>query len=176
MRTVARRVMCAGIVLASIALDQLVKFWAKVDLMARPGGTIPIIENVFHLTYVENRGAAFGILQNQRWLFLVLTVAVVFGMGYVLLFRKKEPAVFPSVLLSLMMGGAIGNFIDRAMFGYVTDMFDARIIGFAVFNVADMCLVCSVIVLCIWMLCMEIREQRVKKDGVEHEAAEDHQQ
>ena len=72
----------AIVIILMVLLDQLVKYWALIKLSAI--GTIPLIDGVFHLTYVENRGAAFGILQDQRWLFLVMTPIILAVLAYVL--------------------------------------------------------------------------------------------
>ncbi len=121
------------------------------------------------MTYTQNRGAAFGIMQNQRWFFLIITAAVCAVVVYLLFIRKPVVARMPGVPVAFLLGGAIGNLIDRAVFGYVVDVFDARIISFAVFNVADSCLVCAVIVLVIWMI---YEEYRKKKAGAEKPHAE----
>ncbi|WNC12774.1 signal peptidase II [Brevibacillus brevis] len=127
-----------------IALDQ----WTKhlvLTYMER-GESIPLIANVFHLTSHRNMGAAFGILQNQRWLFIVITLAVVIGIIYSLIrIGKKQPRV--SFALSLVLGGAVGNFIDRATTGQVVDFLDFTLINFPIFNVADMAITIGVVLL-----------------------------
>jgi lipoprotein signal peptidase len=124
-----------------IALDQ----WTKhlvVNNMER-GDSIPLIADVFHLTSHRNMGAAFGILQNQRWLFIVITIAVVVGIVYSLIrLGKKQPRA--SLALSMVLGGAIGNFIDRATTGQVVDFLDFTLINFPIFNVADMAITIGV--------------------------------
>lgn len=127
-----------------IALDQ----WTKqlvVKHMER-GESIPLFADVFHLTSHRNMGAAFGILQNQRWLFIVITLAVVIGIVYSLIrIGKKQPRV--SLALSLVLGGAVGNFIDRASTGQVVDFLDFTLINFPIFNVADMAITIGVAIL-----------------------------
>ncbi|MGZ0049939.1 signal peptidase II [Brevibacillus gelatini] len=124
-----------------IGLDQ----WTKhlvVNNMER-GESIPLIADVFHLTSHRNMGAAFGILQNQRWLFIVITVVVVVGIVVSLIrLGKKQPRA--SLALSLVLGGAIGNFIDRATTGQVVDFLDFTLINFPIFNVADMAITIGV--------------------------------
>lgn len=117
-----------------LILDLLTKIWAQTRL--REIGTIPLIEDVFHLTYVENRGAAFGILQNQRIFFILIALAFAAVVVFVILKYKKRPAVL-DLGLSFMSAGALGNMIDRIWRGFVVDMFDFRLINFPVFNVAD---------------------------------------
>ncbi|GED70672.1 lipoprotein signal peptidase [Brevibacillus reuszeri] len=127
-----------------IALDQ----WTKhlvLKYMER-GESIPLIADVFHLTSHRNMGAAFGILQNQRWLFIVITIAVVVGIVFSLIrIGKKQPRA--SLALSLVLGGAIGNFIDRATTGQVVDFLDFTLINFPIFNVADMAITIGVALL-----------------------------
>lgn len=118
-----------------IALDQ----WTKKLVLNNMelGESIPLIADVFHLTSHRNMGAAFGILQNQRWLFIIITIAVVIGIVYSMIrIGKTQPRV--SLALSLVLGGAIGNFIDRVSTGQVVDFLDFTLINFPIFNVADM--------------------------------------
>ena len=100
-----------------------------------------IIEDVFHLSYVENRGAAFGILANQRYVFIVLTVVIIATLIW-WLHKKKPEGILMKLGATLVISGAVGNFIDRVFLGYVVDFLNFCLINFPVFNVAD-CLVCS---------------------------------
>lgn len=100
--------------------------------------TYPIIENVFHLTYVENRGAAFGILEDNRFMFISITILVSSVIIYYL--EKKDISIkIFNLGLNLVLAGAIGNLIDRILLGYVIDFFDFRI--WPVFNIADISIV-----------------------------------
>jgi signal peptidase II len=130
-------------------LDQVSKYYAKEYL--RPIGYFPIIQDVFHLTYVENRGAAFGMFQGQRWIFIVLTVAIAAAIAYSLV-KIPGKSIFLKTALSLVLGGAIGNLIDRIRFGYVVDMFDFTLINYPVFNIADSSLVIGSILLGYYLL------------------------
>lgn len=122
------------ILIAAIFLDQITK-WLAV-LFLKEIDTLPLIKNVLHLTYLENTGAAFGILKNNRWIFLVVSaVAIVALLFYLAKFRPKNKWLL--VGLSFIVGGGIGNMIDRLLLGYVIDFIDFRLINFAVFNVAD---------------------------------------
>ena len=107
-------------ILIIVVLDQLTKYWASTYL--KPKSTITVIKNVFSLTYVENRGAAFGILQNQRWLFITLTIIICIGIFYYLYTDDNMPSIL-RISLYFVLGGAIGNLIDRIKNGYVVDMF-----------------------------------------------------
>lgn len=123
-----------------IALDQISKYWAVNEL--RPVSTIPLIEDVFHLTYATNTGAAFSLLEGQIWFFLVITVLMI-GLILWLLCTGKVRGILAQLCLVSVAAGGIGNAIDRAVQGYVVDMFDFRLINFAVFNVADIFVTCG---------------------------------
>ncbi len=119
-----------------VILDQASKIMALKYLKNIDG--IPIVKNILHFTYVENRGAAFGILQNQKWIFIFITIAII---GFIIIYFKKD-RYYPKTMmigLSLIVGGAIGNLIDRIIYGYVVDFIDFRI--WPVFNIADSAIV-----------------------------------
>ena len=122
--------------LVMIVLDQVVKYWALTSLQAQH--TIPLIENVFHLTYVENRGAAFSLLAqfDSRWIFVALSVIITIVIFIVLRIDYIQTALGRWSLV-LVAAGALGNAIDRVIHGFVVDLFDFRLIHFPVFNVAD---------------------------------------
>lgn len=127
-------------VFAMIALDQLVKYWTIT--VVKPAISIPVIPNVFHFTYVENRGAAFSILQGRKLFFVIITAVVLLMILYVF---RKGLIVHATGKWALLMvaGGAIGNLIDRILRGFVVDVFDFCLIHFPVFNVADIFVVCG---------------------------------
>jgi len=125
-----------------VLLDQVTKYLAVKYLM--PIGSYPVIKNFFHLTYVENKGAAFGMLQNKTLFFIVITVIV----GAVLIYSMiKLPgnSVY-NYTLAMILGGAIGNLIDRVRLGYVVDFINFKFFP-AVFNVADSFIVIGAIIL-----------------------------
>lgn len=130
-----------GIALVVTLVDQLSKLAIQQHMALYQ--SIPVIPGFFHITYIINRGAAFGLLEDQQWLFLAMAL-ILFGLYFV--FRKKMPAV-PQVYLGtgLLLGGALGNALDRTISGQVTDFFDFRI--WPVFNVADMGIVLGVLLL-----------------------------
>ena len=138
-----------GILVAAllILLDQITKHLAVTHLKGK--SSFVIWEGIFELTYVENRGAAFGIFQNQRWLFLVLTIIIIIGLCYIVWHLPQERKFIPMEILAvLIFSGAIGNMIDRIVLGYVVDFFNFSFINFPVFNVAD----CYVTVSCVILL------------------------
>lgn len=113
--------------------------------------SIPVLGGLLRLTFVQNAGAAFGLLPGQRPIFLATTGLVLIAIaGY---WRKVHPREWPVVIgSSLIASGALGNLIDRALFGHVTDFFDIAAIDFPVFNVADMAIVGGVGIVIAWLL------------------------
>ncbi|MBM7614529.1 signal peptidase II [Alkaliphilus hydrothermalis] len=130
------------IIIVVLALDQLSKLWAVNRLQAL--GSVPVIENIFHLTYVENRGAAFGMLQNQQLFFIITTSIIIVG-ALVFMYKNKRMHLSLKIGLNLVVAGAIGNFIDRIRLGFVVDFFDFRV--WPVFNIADCAVVVGAIVI-----------------------------
>lgn len=140
-----------------IFLDQITKYLAVINLKGQD--SIVVIKNILDLTYLENRGAAFGILQDKIILFAILTIVV---LGAIIYFKIKidklvyKPIIsnkirkkylFLNAVLILLLTGAIGNFIDRLRMNYVVDFLRFKFIDFPVFNVADMLVVVSSVLL-----------------------------
>lgn len=122
-------VIIAGIII----FDQFIKN-IVVDKMS-VGETIPVLEDIFHITYIQNTGAAFSLWQ-QQWLVLVVMPAIVMIAGMVFIFLKRKTwNKFYLASIAMICGGGLGNLIDRIVQGYVVDMFDFRV--FPVFNIAD---------------------------------------
>lgn len=134
---------------AILLLDQFTKYLTVI--FVKPVASVPIIQDAIHLSYVENRGAAFSILQDQRWFFIVTTTILLFGILFILHQKKEMPRLYRFSLV-MIMGGALGNFYDRVVHGFVIDMIDFRIINYAIFNVADCFVVTGTILLCIYIL------------------------
>lgn len=137
-----------------IVADYITKLWAERVLTKI--SSIPLIENVFHLTYVENRGIAFGMFSGGRVVFIAVSLIV---MAVLLIIVFKTPKDTRTVWLkggaSLVIAGAIGNLIERLVKGYVVDFFDFRLINFPVFNVADIAVCVGVVMLLIHFLFAE---------------------
>lgn len=125
------------IILAGVLLDQLTKYFAVLYLKGQAAAVL--IPGVLELRYLENRGAAFGILQGGRTIFLIITPVVLLAAAYVL-FRMPDGGKYRilHVLLDCIIIGAIGNMIDRVRLDYVVDFIYIRLIDFPIFNVADM--------------------------------------
>ena len=129
----------AGIILIGILLDQISKWLVATTFALHE--SIPLIQDVLHLTYVHNKGAAFGMLADQRWVFLVISTLTILAVGAYLFLGHCE-GMLNGISLSMIVSGGIGNMIDRlSPEKYVVDFIDVRLINFAIFNVAD-CFVC----------------------------------
>lgn len=150
------------IMILGVILDQVSKLIVSDKLM--PVGTYPLIENILHFTYVENRGAAFGMLADHRWIFMLLSTAAIIVM-LVWLFIEKPKSLFVRLAVAFIVAGGVGNMIDRVRLGYVVDFIDCRFIDFYVFNVADsfVCIGCGMLL--VGVIYSEIVEQRKKKSG-----------
>ena len=143
------------IIILLIGIDQISKLLALNYL--KDIGSMPVIQNVFHLTYVENRGAAFGMFQNNQIIFIIVAlVASIYGLYYL---HTKKVNMVGKIGILLIISGAIGNLIDRVRLGFVVDYFDFRIIWEYVFNVADVFVVIGTVMLCIYILFFEGKEQ-----------------
>jgi len=128
---------------AVIALDQFIK--ALVIERIMPVSTLEIIKGFFYITYVENRGISFGLFKGNREIFIVLTLVISLIMCYYIFkFYKRHISV--TICLAFILGGAIGNVIDRIRFGYVVDFIHFTIFP-PVFNLADSAIVCGAMAL-----------------------------
>ena len=136
-----------------LILDQLLKFWVtkNIPLDAIGAECVELIPGVVHLTNVHNYGAAFNIMQNARWLLLGVTVVFVIGV-IVVITQEIIRGRFGQWAAVLVMAGAIGNGLDRALYGYVVDMFELEFMNFAVFNIADIFITVSGILLCLYII------------------------
>lgn len=156
--------------IAIVGLDQITKYFAVVHLTNVR--THPLIEDVFHLTYVENPGAGFGIFADYTWLLSALSAVVALVlMGYVLV--KKPKNAWLMTALTFLCGGAIGNLIDRVRLGYVVDFLDFTLIDFPVFNVADCFVTVGAVLLAVYIVFFyEDKETGKKSESVLTEIAE----
>lgn len=134
------------IIAAVIIIDQITKYIVVNNFFL--GESIPVIPNIFHWTYILNEGAAFGMLEGSRWLFVVVALAVSLGIWY---FRKEisQEPLMVRMGAALFAGGAIGNLIDRTLHGAVIDFFDFRI--WPIFNVADIA-ICIGVGMILWKI------------------------
>lgn len=140
----------SGVILL-LLLDQFTKYLASVHL--KGGRSIILIKNVFQLYYLENRGAAFGLLQGQRLWFVITTLIMLVLMVIIYLRTPMEKKYkWIRFILVILTAGAIGNLIDRLRLNYVIDFFYFELINFPVFNVADIYVSCGMVLLVILLL------------------------
>ena len=128
-----------------VLLDHLVKY--VVASQMAPGESIPVFSEIFHITYVQNRGAAFSMMEGQ-WIFLiVLPCAAILTALIILFWKRKSWSICMDLAIAFICGGGLGNLIDRIWQGYVVDLFDFRV--FPVFNIADIfiCVGCGLLLL-----------------------------
>ena len=140
-----------------VAIDQVVKYLVRANIDLGEG--VPFLPHILQLTYVQNTGAAFSIFAQHTWI-LSLISAAASVLLIVLLVKKTFSHPFAMVCLSLVLAGAVGNLIDRVLLGYVTDMFQTLFMDFAVFNVADICIVCGGIAFCVYYLFFHKEESK----------------
>ena len=149
----------AMIIVGVVFLDQITKWLTVISLDLYE--SFPLIEGVFHFTYVQNTGAAFGMLKDHRWIFLVISTVAMIALS-IMLWKNRKGSKLLCVALAMIIGGGIGNMIDRCLLGYVIDFLDFTLINFAVFNVADS-FVCVGVGLFILELILEMKKEI--KDG-----------
>ena len=173
----------AAMIAAIVGIDQLTK-WIVVQNLPY-GSSYEWIKKILHFTYVRNEGAAFGILSNHRWVFLVFSSIAIIGIG-VYLFRFCKQGWRYKISLAFLIGGGIGNMIDRIAFGYVVDFIELPFLWspvindfFPVFNVADSFVTVGVVMLAVALIRDVIREEKEKKrqaqEPHEGESGEDHE-
>lgn len=158
------------IVLGAIALDQITKLIVANSMEL--GESIPIIKKVLHLTYIENKGAAFGSMSNSRWVFIILSLVAIAALSVYVYKNIKKLDIYAKIGCSLIIGGGIGNMIDRTFYGdtlfngAVVDFIDFK--GFGelwtwVFNVADACVCVGVGFFALSLILEEVREYKKRK-------------
>lgn len=132
-------------------LDQFTKNMAVLHLKGQP--SVPILKDILVLQYLENKGAAFGMLQNQKIFFIFIEVLILFVIGFVLVRMPSEKKYnLMHVILVLVASGAIGNMIDRMAQDYVVDFIYFVLIDFPIFNVADIYVTCATVIFVIVVL------------------------
>jgi signal peptidase II len=144
-----------------VIADQIVKRWAVLNLKGQ--GTKDFIPGILNLYYAENTGAAFSILRDQRWIFIIVSILASLVMVYIVL-SKRIDSPLGLVPLSMVLGGAVGNLIDRIYAGFVVDMFEFAFIRFAIFNVADIFITVGGVLFCVYYLYSETKN--IKKQDL----------
>ena len=154
------------VIVAAVVVDQVSK--VLVIKFLKDLVSVEIIPGILRFTYVENRGAAFGMLSDNRWIFMIISsLAIVALMIY--LWKFRPDSILACMALSLIAGGGIGNMIDRVALGYVVDFIDFCAfpsLWMWVFNIADACVCVGAGLLVLWLILSmieESREQKIKK-------------
>jgi len=141
-----------------VAVDQIIKNWAAETLIK---GDIAVIENVLYLKYAENTGVAFSMFSDNRWILIgVTSIMLIAVLAFFLSGKVTEKLEIFS--LSLLLSGGVGNLIDRISLGYVIDYIDVRIINFAIFNFADICICIGAFLLCVAVYLSDKKEKEEK--------------
>lgn len=144
-----------GIILGLIGLDQLTK--TLIVAFTEYRESIPVIDNLFYITHHYNEGAAWGILQGQSWFFYITTLFALVIFGYFAKDLSFKDKPWYSIAIVLLIAGALGNFIDRVLFGYVIDFIDVYIFSYdyPIFNFADSYLTVGMIIFALDLLLLE---------------------
>ena len=141
-------------VAALVDIDQLIKLWASNVL--QPVGAMPLIPHVVELRFVLNQGMAFSLLSGKQLFLIIATSAALLLVAYALFFRSRGKRLQQAALI-LVLGGGIGNLIDRVLNGQVVDYINLLFMRFAVFNFADICVCVGV---ALWVLVIFLEESR----------------
>ena len=154
----------SGIILGGILIDQLTK-WLAVSYL-KPITTLPIIKDVLHLTYHTNRGMAFGLLEDSRWLFISVSIITIVALSIWLYSGRMQNKLY-TVSVAMIISGGVGNMIDRLLLGAVIDFIDFRLINFAIFNGADSFVCIGAGLLILALIIDIIKEAKTKKQDSE---------
>ncbi len=153
-------VILIAVIAGVIGLDQLTKWLTIVHL--DEWESFPLWQDVLHFTYVKNTGMAFGMLKDHRWVFMVFSAIAIVGLA-IYLFRFRPESRWMQIAMAFIIGGGIGNMIDRIILGYVIDFIDFTLINFAVFNVADSFVCIGAGMMIVYLLIDLVREIKLEK-------------
>ena len=151
------------VIVALVGVDQVTKLMAS-SLLA-DGESVNVISGIFRFTYVENRGAAFGMLSEHRWVFLIISSVAIVAM-LIYLWKFRPDSVWGCVAISMIIAGGIGNMIDRVVLGYVIDFLDFCAfpeIWPWVFNFADACVCVGGGILAVYLIISMVEEAKAEK-------------
>lgn len=148
-----------GAIALLVAADQAVKLWAIKALQG--SASIVLIPGLLKLTYVENYGAAFGMMRGMRWVLIGLTAAILGGMIYCLI-TGRILGKLPNIAFTMIAAGGSGNLLDRIRLGYVVDYLDVNdLFSYPMFNIADCCVVCGAILVIVYVLFLDGKDQEI---------------
>ena len=152
-----------------VSVDQLTK-WLAVVYLSESADKV-FIPGFVGFTYHENPGAAWGMLQNHRWVFMVTSTVAIIAIMIYLAKNRKSLHPLSVAAFTLIVAGGVGNMIDRVLIGYVVDFINFLFIDFPVFNFADMCVTVGAAIMIVWLLFVDlpasVREEKAKKANTE---------
>lgn len=146
-----------AIIAGIVAVDQVTKIIFSAS-------NFSVLGDFLWFYSVQNEGAAFSMLEGGRWWFVAISVPVLVGLFYIMISGKLFDSKFFRVTIAIMIGGIVGNLIDRVLFGYVRDFIYFKSINFAVFNIADMALTVSCVLLIIYIIFFAGKSDNKKPD------------
>lgn len=152
-------------IILCVAADQAVKYYVVSHLALYDHA--PLIPGIVELFHIRNTGGGFSILAGHTWVLTVLTAALMAGIGYALV-KKFFSHPLAMWTLTAILGGGLGNLIDRVRLGYVVDMFNFQFMSYPVFNVADILVVCGTIGFAAYYLLLHEREKPEEAKEPEH--------
>ena len=167
------QIIAVVLILVGVGLDQLTKYLVVSNMALHE--SIDIIPGVFRFTYIQNDGAAFGSLDNARWVFMVLSIVAIIGILVYMFWKKPQDKLMLSALILIVSGG-IGNMIDRIALGYVIDFIDFCAfpkVWMWVFNVADSFVCIGAGLLILWLVLDMIRDYKTEKAKKAQSASEE---
>ena len=167
------QIIAVVLILVGVGLDQLTKYLVVSNMALHE--SIDIIPGVFRFTYIQNDGAAFGSLDNARWVFMILSTVAIIGILVYMFWKKPQDKLMLSALILIVAGG-IGNMIDRFALGYVIDFLDFCAfpkVWMWVFNVADSFVCIGAGLLILWLVLDMIRDYKTEKAKKAQSASEE---
>lgn len=156
--------MLVPIVTLAVVLFDIVSKYLVVQLLLPLQQEIVVIPHILSFSYVENKGAAFGILADSRWLFMLMSALLLTVLILLIKFSKINHPLF-LISASMILGGGIGNMIDRIFVGYVVDFIKATFIDFPVFNIADCAVVIGTVLFAVYFIFFDKTFTSKKTDG-----------
>jgi len=164
------------IIILSVTLDQISKYIVSTNMEI--GDSFGFIKHIINITYITNTGAAFGVLKDHRWVFIISSaIAILMMMAILGYFIRKKEHFWLQIALALMVSGGLGNMIDRVLYGKVIDFLEFDFVNFAIFNVADSCVTvgCAICIIYIFIkrnYLFKDDKKNAKKDEEESEDME----
>lgn len=165
--------LAAIIAIVAVVLDQVSKYIVVQNIELR--GKVPFIDGFMSFYHTRNTGAAFSMLSDSRWVFMVFST-ISMGIIVYLLYKEYKRHILLNISLAMILGGGIGNMIDRVRLGYVVDFFCTEFVDFAIFNVADCFITVGAVVLGVYIVFFEPKiEKRLRAEKAALEKAQSEQ-